>query len=72
MLPVLKPHEVIHILERLGFEQIRQHGSHRQFKHADGRQTTVPDHRGHDLSPFLLYQITKNIRVTMEEFLRHR
>jgi predicted RNA binding protein YcfA (HicA-like mRNA interferase family) len=71
-LPILKPREVIRILERLGFVQIRQRGSHRQFRHADGRQTTVPDHGGRDLSPILLRQIIKDIGLTPEEFLRSR
>ena len=68
---VLKPREVIGILRRLGFELVRQKGSHCQFKHPDGRQTTVPNHQGRDLSPFLLRQITKDIGITMEEFLRN-
>ena len=71
-LSILKPREVIRILERLGFVQIRQRGSHRQFRHADGRQTTVPDHGGRDLSPILLRQIIKDIGLTPEEFLRSR
>jgi predicted RNA binding protein YcfA (HicA-like mRNA interferase family) len=71
-LPIFKPREVIRILERLGFVQIRQRGSHRQFRHADGRQTTVPDHGGRDLSPILLRQIIKDIGLTPEEFLRSR
>ena len=40
--PVLKPREVITILAALGFEEVRQRGSHKQFRHADGRATTVP------------------------------
>jgi len=71
-LPVLKPVEVIRLLERLGFVQVRQKGSHRQFRHADGRGTTVPDHRGRDLSPFLLRQIARDIGLTPEELLKHR
>jgi predicted RNA binding protein YcfA (HicA-like mRNA interferase family) len=71
-LPVLKPREVVRILERLGFVQIRQRGSHRQFKHADGRQTTVPDHAGRDLSPILLRQIAKDIGLTPDDLLQHR
>ncbi|HXT95737.1 MAG TPA: type II toxin-antitoxin system HicA family toxin, partial [Polyangia bacterium] len=35
-LPVLKPREVAGILERLGFVEVRQRGSHRQYRHADG------------------------------------
>lgn len=71
-LPVLKPKEVIRILERLGFAQVRQKGSHRQFRHADGRGTTVPDHRGRDLSPFLFRQIARDIGLTPEDLLKHR
>jgi predicted RNA binding protein YcfA (HicA-like mRNA interferase family) len=45
-IPVLKPQEVIRILEGLGFVQVRQKGSHKQFRHEDGRATTVPFHKG--------------------------
>jgi predicted RNA binding protein YcfA (HicA-like mRNA interferase family) len=68
-LPVLKPREVIRRLERLGFLEIRQRGSHRQFRHPDGRGTTVPFHQGRDLSPILLRQIVKDIGMTPEAFL---
>ena len=71
-LPVLKPREAIRILERLGFAQVRQKGSHRQFRHANGRQTTVPDHGGRDLSPILLRQIIKDIGLTPDDFLHAR
>ena len=71
-LPGLKPREAIRILERLGFAQIRQKGSHQQFRHSDGRQTTVPDHGGRDLSPILLRQIIKDIGLTPDDFLRAR
>jgi predicted RNA binding protein YcfA (HicA-like mRNA interferase family) len=70
-LPVLKPKEVIRILTRLGFEQIRQRGSHRQFRHPDGRQTTAPDHGSRDISPILLRQIAKDIDLNAEELLKH-
>ena len=71
-LPVLKPREVIAILEGLGFVQIRQRGSHRQFRHTDGRQTTVPDHRDRDLSPILVRQIARDIGMTAEDFTKER
>lgn len=41
-LPILKPREVIALLEALGFSEVRQRGSHKQFRHLDGRCTTVP------------------------------
>jgi predicted RNA binding protein YcfA (HicA-like mRNA interferase family) len=59
--PVLKPREVIRALERLGFVEVRQRGAHRQFRHPDGRGTTVPFHSGRDIAPPLLRQIIKDI-----------
>jgi predicted RNA binding protein YcfA (HicA-like mRNA interferase family) len=67
--PVLKPREVVQILNGLGFSCVRQRGSHMQFRHADGRGTTVPDHRGRDISPSLLRKIASDIGMTVEEFL---
>ena len=69
--PVLKPREVIRALERLGFVEVRQRGAHRQFRHPDGRGTTVPFHSGRDIAPPLLRQIIKDIRVTLEKFLNN-
>ena len=70
--PILKPKEVSAILLRLGFLEVRQKGSHKQFHHPDGRGTTVPFHKGRDISPILLRQIKKDIDFTIEEFLRNR
>lgn len=67
--PVLKPREVVARLERLGFVEVRQRGSHKQFRHADGRVTTVPMHAGRDISPTLLRQICRDIRMTVPEFV---
>lgn len=71
-IPVLKSKEVVAILEQLGFREVRRRGSHRQFRHIDGRGTTVPFHSGRDISPILLRQIAKDIELTVEEFLRNR
>ena len=70
--PVLKAREICGILESLGFALVRQRGSHMQYRHADGRGTTVPNHQGRDVSPVLLRQIIKDIGMTLEEFLKHR
>jgi predicted RNA binding protein YcfA (HicA-like mRNA interferase family) len=71
-IPVLKPREVITILEALGFAEVRQRGSHKQFRHQDGRGTTVPVHPGRDVSPILLRRIAKDIGLAIDEFLKHR
>ncbi|HRO90184.1 MAG TPA: type II toxin-antitoxin system HicA family toxin [Promineifilum sp.] len=60
------------ILENLGFVEVRRKGSHAQFRHADGRATTVPFHTGRDIAPTLLRQIVKDINLTMDEFLAKR
>ncbi|MCK5545708.1 MAG: type II toxin-antitoxin system HicA family toxin [Desulfobulbaceae bacterium] len=70
--PVLKPKEVVAVLVNLGFLEVRQKGSHKQFRHPDGRATTVPFHKGRDISPILLRQITKDIKLTIPEFLANR
>ena len=70
--PVLKPREACRVLEALGFVMVRQRGSHMQYRHPDGRGTTVPNHPGRDLSPIILRQIVKDIAITMDEFLRNR
>jgi predicted RNA binding protein YcfA (HicA-like mRNA interferase family) len=68
-LPVLKPQEVASLLEKLGFAEVRQKGSHKQYRHVDGRGTTVPFHAGRDISPTLLRKIAKDIGLTAEELL---
>ena len=40
-----------------------------QYRHADGRCMTVPNHPGRDVSPVLLRQIIKDISVTLENLL---
>jgi len=71
-LPVLKPREVTQILKAFGFEEVRQRGSHKQYRHSDGRCTTVPYHPGRDISPILLSQIAKDINMTVAELLEQK
>ncbi len=69
--PVLKPQQIIKILKSFGFQEVRQKGSHKQFRHDDGRVTTVPFHKGRDISPILLRQIAKDINMTLDEFFKN-
>ena len=71
-LPILKPREVVTLLEALGFTEVRQRGSHKQLRHPDGRCTTVPFHAGRDMSPILLRQIAKDVGLTVDELLNAR
>ena len=70
--PILKAKEVIKILEHLGFQEVRQRGSHKQFRHPNGRATTVPFHAGRDISPILLKQIARDIELIVDELLQNR
>jgi len=55
--PILKPQQVIAILEKLGFTEVRQKGSHKHFKHSDGRYTPVPFSKRKRYFPILVKQI---------------
>lgn len=60
------------MLTALGFEEVRQRGSHKRFRHADGRSTTVPMHQGRDISPLLLRSIARDVGMTVQEFVAYR
>jgi predicted RNA binding protein YcfA (HicA-like mRNA interferase family) len=66
--PVLRAREVAARLFVLGFVLVRQRGSHRQYRHADGRGTTVPFHAT-DVSPILLRRIAKDIHMAVRDFV---
>ncbi len=59
-------------LERLGFVEIRQRGSHKQYRHVDGRGTTVPFHGPRDIAPSLLRKIARDVGLTVEQLLAVR
>jgi predicted RNA binding protein YcfA (HicA-like mRNA interferase family) len=70
--PGLKPREVVALLHAHGFSEVRQRGSHKQFRHPDGRCTTVPFHGSRDISPTLLRKIARDVRLTVDELLALR
>lgn len=53
----MKAQEAIRRLKREGWKEVRQTGSHKQFK-KDGQRITVPDHHG-DLTPGVERDIKK-------------
>jgi predicted RNA binding protein YcfA (HicA-like mRNA interferase family) len=69
-IPVIPAKKVEKILAGIGFQKIRQKGSHIFYKHQDGRVTTVPFHKGRDISPVLLKKILKDINMPPEEFIQ--
>ena len=69
-LPPLKAREVIKGLQALGFERIRQKGSHAIFHHEDCRRAPIPIHPAKTISPYLLSDILKQLEIEEDEFLR--
>ena len=65
----VRSREVVRFLEFLGFVQVRQKGSHKFFRHADGRTATVPDHKGENLGRGILAKILRDAGVKPAEFL---
>jgi predicted RNA binding protein YcfA (HicA-like mRNA interferase family) len=68
-LPPISSEKLIKILNGLGFEEIRQKGSHKYFKHPDGRITVVPVHQGREIGRGLLRRIINDIEISRDEFL---
>ena len=69
-LPVLGFRELDKVLRKLGFEPVRQKGSHVFYRHADGRTTTAPNHPGRDIAKPLLREILREIEVSPDDFVR--
>jgi len=67
-LPIIKYRKMEKILRQLGFEPVRQKGSHVFYRHPDGRTTTVPRHPGRDLARPLVREILREIELTSEQF----
>ncbi|MFH1065221.1 MAG: type II toxin-antitoxin system HicA family toxin [Nanoarchaeota archaeon] len=71
-LPLLSADKVIKILQKMGFEKIRQEGSHVFLRHPDGRTTVIPNHPGEDVDRGLLNKILKkDLSIDREEFMRY-
>lgn len=60
---------VLRALEELGFQVVRQKGSHVFLRHPDGRTTVVPVHPGEDIGKGLLRKIIRDAGIEVEEFL---
>jgi len=56
------------LLLGMGFEAVRQKGSHVFYRHPDGRTTTVPNHGSKDLNVPLTRSILRDINLKPEQF----
>jgi predicted RNA binding protein YcfA (HicA-like mRNA interferase family) len=53
-LPKVTAKEIIAVLEKEGFSRVRQRGSHKIYKNAQGKRATVPFHGSTILHPKVL------------------
>ncbi len=65
----LSAKKVIKALEKIGFAQIRQKGSHLFMRHPDGRTTLITVHPGEDIGKGMIRKIMNDARITREEWL---
>lgn len=66
-LPILKARQLIQLLGQLGFEVVRQKGSHVRLRHPDGRVVTVPVHPAQDIGRGLLRKILRDAEVSPDQ-----
>lgn len=67
--PTLKPREVVGALKKIGFEEIRQTGSHLILANKSNRKVaSVPMH-SKDIKRGLLMAIIKDAGLTKKEFV---
>jgi predicted RNA binding protein YcfA (HicA-like mRNA interferase family) len=60
---------MIAFLKAHGFDLVRQRGSHKFFRHPDGRTATIPDHKDEDLGRGITNKILHDVELTKDEFL---
>ncbi|MFP4402429.1 MAG: type II toxin-antitoxin system HicA family toxin [Candidatus Nanoarchaeia archaeon] len=70
-LPLISCHKLVKFLEKEGFISVRQSGSHRIFKHLDGRMTVVPIHNNKEIGRGLLKAILEEINISRDYFLKN-
>jgi predicted RNA binding protein YcfA (HicA-like mRNA interferase family) len=67
-LPRITAQQAIKVLERIGFVCVRQSGSHKIYKNAEGRRVTVPYHSEKILHPKVLRTILGDADLSVERF----
>ena len=67
-LPRITCSQLVQVLKRAGFEEQRQKGSHVTLKrYSDGRRTTVPIHKGHEVPIGTLKAILRDANISNEQ-----
>ena len=61
--------KVVQTLQKIGFEPVRQKGSHIILKNDEGIMIVVPQHSGEDIGRGLLLKIIKQAGLSREKFM---
>lgn len=69
-LPLVDAKTVERLLFLVGFEKIRQKGSHFFYRHPDGRTTTLPHHAGRVIARPLLREILREIDLKPDDYAK--
>lgn len=69
-LPVMKPEELIKLLESQEFKIISQKGSHLKMKSETGETIIIPVHSGKNIKPGLLLNILNRVGLDVSELRR--
>ena len=68
--PVVSGRDLIKMMIQIGYEVVRQRGSHVFLRHPDGRTTVIPDHPGEHIDRGLLNKIIrKDLQLSRQDFL---
>lgn len=67
-LPILSGRKIIKVLNKIGYFDIRQSGSHVRLTHQSRHSITVPDYKS--ISRGLLRKILRDAELSPEEFLK--
>jgi predicted RNA binding protein YcfA (HicA-like mRNA interferase family) len=67
-LPVVSGKELIKFLTGIGFQELRQVGSHVFLHHKDGRRVVVPIHGNKDIPQGTMLFILKSVEISREDF----
>jgi predicted RNA binding protein YcfA (HicA-like mRNA interferase family) len=69
-LPIVNFKTMEKVLFHLGFKIARSKGAHVFYRHSDGRTTTLPNHKGRDLSRPLIREILREIELSPDQFIQ--
>jgi predicted RNA binding protein YcfA (HicA-like mRNA interferase family) len=62
----VKPAKMAKIVKKLGFVEVKKRGGHRDFRHPDGRRTSISIHPK-PIPQGTLSKILKQIQISKEE-----